>query len=210
MSLRPPSPSSLPLVIINGLGAPRAAALFYALYFRKHGRTTFVAPQRMLYYGDVRESARLVAGQVDEALAKTGARRVQMIGMSLGGLLGYYYLACLGGAKHVESFVSVGGPLNGAAIAHLGRVPPLTMMPAIAQCRPDSEVFREIAATQPIKHTRLYSVGAKGDAITPRSVWDAPGFEPIHSEHGCFPVGHWMLFTHEQNKRIVLDALNRA
>jgi triacylglycerol esterase/lipase EstA (alpha/beta hydrolase family) len=207
-----PSPAAqiqaFPLIVINGLGAPRSAAILYARYFRNHGHRTFVAPQRWMYWGDVRQSACLVARQVDDAIARTGSAKVRMVGMSLGGLLGYYYLACLDGARKVECFVSVGGPLNGTAIGHLGRMPPFSLLPAIAQCRPDSEVFREIEAALPLRGPRLYSVGARGDAITPRSVWDAPGFEPVESDTGCFPVGHWMLFTHEANRRIVLNLLS--
>ena len=208
MSSLDSSPSTLPLVIINGLGAPRPAALFYAHYFRKAGRRTFVARQKHLYYGDVRNSARMVARQVDEARDRTGEAKVQLVGMSLGGLLGYYYLACLGGAEQVECFVSVGAPLNGAPVANLGLLPPLSVLPAIAQCRPGSEILREIHSAPPIRGPRLYSVGARGDALTPKGVWDAPGFEAVASDHGCFPVGHWMLFTHDVNKEIVLRLLD--
>lgn len=193
----------LPLVIVNGLGAPRLAAQLYSLRFRRQRRNVFIAPQKCLYYGDVRQSARLVARQVDEALDRTGSSQVQIVGMSLGGLIGHYYLACLGGAAKTECFISIGGPLSGSALARLGQVPPITLAPAVGQCRPGSEVMQEIEAAAAWDGVRLYAVGTRGDAITPKSAWTAPKFRTIETPHGIFPIGHWMLFTHPQNQRIV-------
>ena len=198
-----------PLVVVNGLGAPHFVVRAYGAYFRHHGRKVFVAPQKCLYYGDIRDSAALVAGTVEEALAATGADRVDLVGMSLGGIIGYYYVACLGGADTIASFVSVGGPVNGCPIAYLGLLPPLVFTKAIKQCRPNSEIFREIRSSPDPSNVRLYSIGAKGDAITSRRCWDAPGFEVITSPHGVFPVGHWMLFAHPENLKLVRGLLDR-
>jgi len=167
----------------------------------------FVVPGRLLYYGDIRIAAKLLQRTVDRAIERTGAERVNVVGMSLGGLIGYYYLTCLGGADRVARFVSVGGPINGCSAAKIGLVPPLCFAKAIAQSRPNSDVFREIHAAPFPAGVRMFAVGAKGDAITNRDCWAADGFEAVESPYGVFPVGHWALFVHPANLRIVLDLL---
>ena len=48
----------LPVVIINGLGAPRVAAQLYGALIEKRGFRVFAAEQRALGYGDIRANAR--------------------------------------------------------------------------------------------------------------------------------------------------------
>ena len=203
MSPRPP------VVVVNGLGAPRLAAVAYGRALERHGFRTFVAPQRLLGYGDVRVAAKLVAGEVKRVLAETGERKVHLVGMSLGGLIGLYYVKCLGGARDVERFVSVGGPLNGSSLARLVEALPFGPAHALAQTTPDNELMRELRKAEPPRDVRMFSVGTRGDVMTPRSSWDAAGLEPVESPYGVFPIGHWMLFTDPRNVAVVADCLTR-
>lgn len=200
---------SSPVIIVSGLGAPRVAAVAYGLAFKARGFDVYAAPQRLLGYGDVRIAARLVDEEVHRVLRKTGARKVSLVGMSLGGLIGLYYLKCMGGGAHVDRFVSVGGPLNGSSVAKLVELLPSKAVHAIAQTTPDNELMRELHGAPFPPDVRMFSVGAVGDVMTPRPSWDCPGLEPIESPHGVFPVGHWMLFTHPANQRLVADLLVR-
>jgi triacylglycerol lipase len=197
----------LPVVIANGLGAPRAAAVAYGMIFRRHGFKVFAAPQRLLGYGDVRVSARLLRDEVDRVKRETGAPRVHLVGMSLGGLVGLYYVKCLGGGAHVDRFVSVGGPLNGSSLARLVELVPSKLVHAIAQTTPDNDFMREMRAAAFPEGVRLISVGTRGDVMTPRVSWDAKGFEPVETPYGLFPIGHWMLFLHPANHAAVVRCL---
>jgi triacylglycerol lipase len=202
-------PSRPPVVIVNGLGAPRLAAVAYGRALERHGFRTFVAPQRLLGYGDVRVAAGLVKDEVERVVAKTGAPKVHLVGMSLGGLIGLYYVKCLDGARHVERFVSVGGPLNGSSLARLVEAIPCGPAHALAQTTPDNDLMRELRVTPTPTGVRMFSVGTRGDVLTPRVSWDAEGLEPVESPYGVFPVGHWMLFVDPRNHGIVADCLTR-
>jgi hypothetical protein len=196
-----------PVVIVSGLGAPRIAAVAYGLALRARGFDTYAAPQRLLGYGDIRVAARLVDEEVQRVRDKTGAPKVHVVGMSLGGLIGLYYVKCMGGAAFVDRFVSVGGPLNGSSLARLVELLPSHAVHAIAQTTPDNDLMRELRAAPPPAGVRMFSVGTRGDVMTPRTSWDMPGLEPVESPHGVFPVGHWMLFTHPGNHQLVADLL---
>lgn len=198
-----------PVVIVSGLGAPRIAAVAYGLAFRARGFQTFAAPQRLLGYGDVRIAAKLVEDEVRRIREKTGAPKVHVVGMSLGGLIGLYYIKCMGGDRHVDRFVSVGGPLNGSSVARAVELLPSHAVHAIAQTTPDNDFMRELRAAPEPTGVRMFSVGTRGDVMTPRTSWDSPGLEPVESPYGLFPVGHWMLFTDPRNHKIVADLLVR-
>ena len=198
----------LPVVVISGLGAPRAAALAYGkAALAPHGFDVHAAPQRLLGYGDVRVAARLVDDEVKRVLARTGAPRVHLVGMSLGGLIGLYYLKCGGGAPYVERFVSVGGPLRGSVLARVVELVPSRAVHAVAQTTPDNDLMRELHAAPMPKGVRMFSVGTRGDFLTPRSSWDVDGMEPVQTPYGIPPLGHWSLFFDPRNFEVVARCL---
>lgn len=196
-----------PVVIINGLGAPRLAAEAYGMAFRVRGFRVSTVPQTFLNLGDVRDAALEVGRHVDGVRARSGAQRVHLVGMSLGGLIGLYYVKCGGGAATVARFVSVGGPLNGSTFARMASFVPSTLVQSLPQTLPDSELMLELRAAPVPDGVRLHSVGTRGDFLTPRSSWDADGCVPVETPHGVFPIGHWMLFLHPANQRVVADLL---
>ncbi len=197
------------LVVINGLGAPRAAAQVYGRFFRKHGYRVFTTPQALLNAGDIRRSADRVHEVVLRARQKTLSSRVSMVGLSLGGLIGLYYIKCAGGGGLVDRFVSVGGPLAGSDVARVGELPLLRSIPALRQASPDSRLVREVQAAPIPEGVRLHALGTRGDAITPRHRWSATGLDATETPYGRFPFGHWYLYLHPGNYREVLHLLER-
>lgn len=198
---------SRPVVVINGLAAPHVAAVMYARALAARGLGAFAAPQRLLGFGDVRRASELVGDAVLRVREQTGADKVDLVGMSLGGLIGLHYVKLGDGGRYVERFVSVGGPLNGSALARLVELLPLGFTHAIAQTTPDNALMRELAAAPFPRGVRCVSIGTRGDPMTPRASWDAPGFRPIETPYGFFPLGHWMLFVHPKNHQAVVQAL---
>lgn len=198
----------LPVVIINGLGAPRVAAQLYGALLEKRGFRVFAAEQRALGYGDIRANARRLRDDIERAREQSRAERVKLVGMSLGGIVGLWYL------KHVdegavERFVSIGGPLNGARLARAATLLKTRDEHALMQLAPGSGLLEEIGQAPTPERVRLYSVGTVGDVVTPRESWDHPEFEAIETPHGAFPIGHWLLFTHPGNHAVVAELLAR-
>jgi pimeloyl-ACP methyl ester carboxylesterase len=198
---------SRPVVVIHGLGAPAAAGEIYAKALSSRGLRTFTTPQRLWGYGDVRIASKQLAETVERVRAETGADKVDMVGMSLGGLIGTHYLKIGGGGPYVERFVSVGGPLNGSSVARLVELVPVKWTHAIAQTTPDNDLMRELQSLPMPAGVRAYSIGTKGDPMTPRASWEAAGFKPIETKYGVFPLGHWLLFVHPKNHEAVVECL---
>lgn len=201
--------SKRPLVIVNGLGAPDLAPSAYGLYFKCKGYPVFPVTLPYLGWGDIRGCASVTARVVDQALETTGARRVDMIGLSLGGIIGLYHVKCGGGADRVRRLISLGGPLNGSPPwwATLGK--PFRFVPVVEQLDPHSELMRQVKSTPVPPGVEVFSLGARGDPMTPAESRHAEGVEVVDLPSGCFPLGHYALLLDPRNLGLVLELLER-
>ncbi|MFB6564652.1 MULTISPECIES: esterase/lipase family protein [unclassified Streptomyces] len=109
---------------------------------------------------DLRVTARHLARRVEELCERTGQERVDLVGHSLGGLVGRYYVQRLGGDTRVRTLVTLGTPHSGTRVA-----PFMDAHPLIRQIRPDSEVLTELAAPAPGCATRCVAFWSEFDTI---------------------------------------------
>jgi triacylglycerol esterase/lipase EstA (alpha/beta hydrolase family) len=114
-------------VLVHGLGATATENWqFFAPYLQSHGFCVFA-----LTYGTtdhfpgrggvapMEHSAEQLAGFVAKVQEATGARKVDLVGHSEGGIMPRYYLKFLGGADHVANFVGWAAPNHGTTISGL-------------------------------------------------------------------------------------------
>ncbi|WP_431044930.1 esterase/lipase family protein [Streptomyces sp. P1-3] len=108
---------------------------------------------------DIAGSARTMSAFVDRVLAATGAKKVDVVGHSQGGMMPHYYLKRLGGAAKVDTLVGV-APINhgttldglvnlGEAMGILGFVNNLfdwTGLPGLHQMEVNSTFQKELWA----------------------------------------------------------------
>ncbi|MFP2910015.1 esterase/lipase family protein [Pyxidicoccus sp. 3LFB2] len=80
--------------------------------------------------------ARQVAREAEALRARTGARRVDVVGFSMGALVTRYWLQMQGGRLVVRRFISISGPHAGTRLAWLRRGK------GIRQMRPQSRLLR--------------------------------------------------------------------
>ncbi|HJP76368.1 MAG TPA: alpha/beta fold hydrolase [Pseudonocardiaceae bacterium] len=96
----------------SGLG-PTLANAGYCVYSTPIGGNEHLLIQTI---GPVPDSATQISAFVDQVLAKTGARQVDLVGHSQGGLIGEYYLKLLGGAPKVHAFVGLSPTTHGTSL----------------------------------------------------------------------------------------------
>ncbi|SHF16846.1 esterase/lipase family protein [Streptoalloteichus hindustanus] len=122
--------------------------------------------------GDIPTSARQLAAFVDRVLAATGARRVDVVGHSQGGMMPRYYIKNLGGAAKINTLVALVATNHGTTLhglAELGRLFPALVGPctACAQQIAGSDFIKALNAggeTHPA--VRYVNIATKTDAIT--------------------------------------------
>ncbi|MDC0771969.1 alpha/beta fold hydrolase [Streptomyces sp. HD] len=133
--------------------------------------------------GDIKTSARQLGEFVDEVLHRTGARQVDLVGFSQGGMMPRYYLGALGGAPKVHNFVGIAPSNHGVTaqgLMNLARQIPGarelveqgavgTVVPAWPQLQHDHPFQRELAdlgeTTEGVRHTVIAT--RHDDVVTP-------------------------------------------
>ncbi|NUT28385.1 MAG: alpha/beta fold hydrolase [Streptomyces sp.] len=180
--------------------------------------------------GDIKASARQLGEFVDEVLHRTGARQVDLVGFSQGGMMPRYYLNALGGAPKVHNFVGISPSNHGVTaqgLMNLARQIPGarelveqgavgTVVPAWPQLQHDHPFQRELAdlgeTTEGVRHTVIAT--RHDDVVMPytscalaetegRHVWNVllQDLDPDdHTAHAAMPYNPTVL-------KVVLEAL---
>jgi triacylglycerol lipase len=177
----PPGP---PVLLINGYLSTRGSLhlLERRLHDRQHTVLTYRLPRMNL--GDIRESAALIARKVESLVAQTSVPSVDIVGHSLGGLVGLYYVKRLGGRHRVRRLILLGTPAAGTWSALLGLVTaPLGR--ASLQLLPSSPFLRELNETPLPPGVEVISVGGERDYFAPLSSTVLAGIK-----HVALPTGH--------------------
>ncbi|MGW1881070.1 esterase/lipase family protein [Streptomyces sp. NPDC001970] len=109
---------------------------------------------------DIRTAAELLGRHIEEICARTGHREVDIVGHSLGGLIGRYYVQRLGGDRRVRTLVTLGTPHSGTSVAPLASAHPI-----VRQMRPGSAVLEELRLPAPGCRTRFVSFWSDLDQL---------------------------------------------
>lgn len=159
---RPSRAHPRPVILVNGtfentyanwsMFSPALRDAGYCVYGFDYGGTIAGSVHGI---GDMRDSARELARVVSRVRAATGARKVDLVGHSQGGLMPLYYLSVLGGARHVHRMIGIEGPVHGMnaqGVLTLIASNPVTArlahgaIPAMADVTAGSPFVRRIAA----------------------------------------------------------------
>lgn len=113
-----------PVIVIAGFASPDLGGLPLAL--RIHSATDAkyytIAGSRGSGTGSIADGATDLSAKVDQVLAETGASKVDLVSLSMGGLTARYYLKNLGGTAKVDTLVQVVPPNHGTNRANLAKI----------------------------------------------------------------------------------------
>jgi len=195
------SPAQPPVLIIHGYLATRGSLHLLERHLTDRGLIVMSYPLGPLNVGDIRDSAGLIARKVESIVAQTGIARVDIVGHSMGGLVGLDYLKRLGGRHRVRRLVMLGTPTQGTWSALLGLVTaPLGL--ASLQLLPGSPFLRELAERPLPPGAEVVSIGAIRDWLAPLSSTALDGVR-----HIALPTGHSGLLVDAEVAEVVVDIL---
>jgi pimeloyl-ACP methyl ester carboxylesterase len=142
-----------------------------------------------------------IAAKVESIAAQSHLDRMDIVGHSMGGLVGLYYLKRMGGRRRVRRLIMLGTPtsgtwsaLLGVALAPLGR--------ASLQLLPDSAFLRELDAGDLPDGVEIFSVAGDRDRLAPPSTTRLRGVS-----HICLPTNHAGLLVDAQVAQVVGEIL---
>ncbi len=116
---RPDAAHPNPVVLLHGLSndtitwntlSPALADAGYCVFTTTYGRD-WLGPIGAVT--SVQESARQIAAFIDRVRAATGVSKVDLVGHSMGGAIGFYYLNHLDGIPKVDDYIALASPLHG-------------------------------------------------------------------------------------------------
>jgi pimeloyl-ACP methyl ester carboxylesterase len=191
-----------PVLLIHGYFATRGSLHLLESHLTMRGLIVMSYPLGgPINVGDIRDSAGLIARKVESIVAQTGITRVDIVGHSMGGLVGLDYLKRLGGRHRVRRLVMLGTPAQGTWSALLGLVTaPLGL--ASLQLLPGSPFLRELVERPLPPGAEVVSIGAIRDWLAPLASTVLDGVR-----HIALPTGHSGLLVDAEVAEVVVKIL---
>ncbi len=192
-----------PVLLIHGYLGTRGSLHVLEQRLTSLGHLVLSYRLGFLHTGDICESAALIARKIESIAAQTSLDRMDIVGHSMGGLVGLYYLKRLGGKRRVRRLVMLGTPASGTWSALLGvAVAPLGR--AGLQLLPDSPFLRELEQGPLPDGVEVVMVAGKRDLLAPTSTTRIPGVR-----HLSLPTNHAGLLV-DQGVADVVDEILAA
>lgn len=181
-----------------------------AMQLRRQGHRVYRAQLSPLCIQDVRRLADELRRSVDDALARSGADEVDVVGVSQGGLAALYYVRRLQGVDRVRRLVTLGTPFAGTWFAMAG----LPLLGAVSrgvwQSLPDSELVRELAEAGPAPGEDIVTIAREGDVVAPPERCLVEGGRAVVLPPTRLPGTHQTLGFHPIAVQAVVDALRHG
>ncbi|WP_232330258.1 esterase/lipase family protein [Nocardia fusca] len=139
-----PAPAN-PVLVIGGFDADRRIledlrAELADRGYRAYSMVLPAAPAGSSGTEGIADSAAVVAGKVAEIRRTTGARRVDLVGHSMGGLAQRHYVKFLGGSDSVGTYLDFGTPNYGEPLGFLCA----PLFPGCRDIAPASEFLQQL------------------------------------------------------------------
>ncbi|MER7838836.1 alpha/beta fold hydrolase [Streptomyces sp. NPDC096040] len=157
---RLPVRTTPPVVLLHGFIDNRSVFVLLRRTLAQHGGQRVESLNYSPLTCDIRTAAGLLGRHIEEICQRTGSRRVDIVGHSLGGLIARYYVQRLGGDYRVRTLVTLGTPHSGTRVAPFADAHPI-----VRQMRPGSEVIEELGLPAPGCRTRFVSFWSDLDSL---------------------------------------------
>jgi triacylglycerol esterase/lipase EstA (alpha/beta hydrolase family) len=193
-----------PVLLLHGYLGTRGSMYILERRLNDDGICVFSFNLGSLNVRDIRTSAFLIHRKIESILAQTPVKKIDIIGHSMGGLIGLYYVKKLGGYEKVRKLVMMGTPMKGTWAALLG-VATVGLISASAwQLLPGSRFLKELAAGALPNGVQYYTIAAQRDWVCPVESTPLEGAESL-----TVPLGHSSLVMSEEVYRHILWALRK-
>ena len=136
-----------PVLLVPGYGGGTDGLEVLAKALRAQGRDAVVVELAGDGYGDLDEQAEVLEKAVVLEQQRTGARSVDVVGYSAGGVIARLWVRDHGGGSLARRVVTLGSPHHGTDLAGLaGDLAPSSCPVACQQLQPDSDLLRALNA----------------------------------------------------------------
>ncbi|MGE0546589.1 MAG: esterase/lipase family protein [Kofleriaceae bacterium] len=196
------SPASPPVLIIHGFLGTRGSMYVLERRLVRDGFVCVSFNLGTLNVHDIRRSAFLIHRKIERILSHTPAQKIDIIGHSMGGLIGLYYVKKLGGHSRVRKLIMMGTPIQGTWAALAGVMTLGLWSTSSWQLLPRSRFLDELSQGPMPPGVELHTIAAVRDWVVPLPTTKLTGASAT-----TVPLGHSSLVVSEEVYQRVLGTL---
>jgi pimeloyl-ACP methyl ester carboxylesterase len=195
-------PERPPVLLIHGFLGTRGSMYMLERRLVEDGFVVVSFNIGTLNVRDIRRSAFLIHRKIERILAQTPHAKLDIIGHSMGGLIGLYYVKKLGGEGRVRRLVMMGTPVRGTWVALAGVATLGLWSVSSWQLLPRSRFLDELAQGPLPVGTEIYTLAAARDWVVPLRTTRLPGATAV-----TVPLGHSSLVISDDVYRRLVHIL---
>jgi triacylglycerol esterase/lipase EstA (alpha/beta hydrolase family) len=193
-----------PVLLLHGYLGTRGSLYILERRLHDNGFCVFSFNLGSLNVRDIRSSAFLIQRKIETILSQTPVSKIDVIGHSMGGLIGLYYVKKLGGDAKVRKLIMLGTPLRGTWSALFGVATVGLFSSSAWQLLPRSRFLKELNAGALPPDVEYYTIAAERDWFIPIAS------TPLDGAHATVvPLGHSSLVMSEEVYRHIVWALKK-
>ncbi len=196
------TPSAPPVLLIHGFLGTRGSMYMLERRLVDDGFVVVSFNIGTLNVRDIRRSAFLIHRKIERILAQTPSQKIDILGHSMGGLIGLYYVKKLGGNARVRKLIMMGTPVRGTWAALAGVVTLGLWSTSSWQLLPRSRFLDELAQGPMPPGTDVYTIAAARDWVVPLATTRIAGATAT-----TVPLGHSSLVVAEEVYKRVINTL---
>jgi len=185
-------PERPPVLLIHGFLGTRGSMYMLERRLVEDGFVVVSFNIGTLNVRDIRRSAFLIHRKIERILAQTPFAKIDIIGHSMGGLIGLYFVKKLGGHARVRRLVMMGTPVRGTWVALAGVATLGLWSTSSWQLLPRSRFLDELAQGSLPPEVEIYTLAAARDWVVPLGTTRLPGATAV-----TVPLGHSSLVVSE-------------
>ena len=193
-----------PVLLLHGYLGTRGSMYILERRLSDDGICVFSFNLGMLNIRDIRTSAFLIHRKIESILAQTSVKKIDIVGHSMGGLIGLYYIKRLGGHEKVRKLIMLGTPLRGTWAAALGIATVGWLSASAWQLMPNSRFLRDLHEGPLPTDTQFFTIAAQRDWVCPIESTPLEGADSF-----TVPLGHSSLVMGEEVYRHIRWALRK-
>ncbi len=195
-------PAVPPVLLIHGFLGTRGSMYLLERRLIEDGFVVVSFNIGTLNTRDIRRSAFLIHRKIERVLATSPWQKIDIIGHSMGGLIGLYLVKKLGGHKRVRKLVLMGTPVTGTWIALAGIATLGLWSTSSWQLLPKSRFLDELAQGPLPPDVEIHTLAAARDWVVPLKRTRVPGASNV-----TVPLGHSSLVVAEDVYRRLVGIL---